>query len=54
MLEGMGLISMALWRQGLLQWHDLPTEFHKNLPTGSKVIGEGGDTHTETDRLVIS
>jgi hypothetical protein len=35
-----------------LQWHDLPTEFHKNLPLGSKVIGGGG--HRRTDRLVIS
>jgi hypothetical protein len=46
MLEVTGL---KVWRRGYLQWHDLPTEFHKNLPIGSKVIR--GDT--QTDRLVI-
>jgi hypothetical protein len=41
MVEGTGLESTA---------HDLPTEFHKNLPTGSKRIGGrggGGGTHTD-------
>jgi hypothetical protein len=33
-----------VWHQGHLKWHDLPTEFHTNLPIGSKVIR--GDTHT--------
>jgi hypothetical protein len=47
MVEGAGL---KVWCRGYLQWHGLPTEFHKNLPTGSKVIG--GDRRT--DRLVIS
>jgi hypothetical protein len=42
MVEGTGLKSM---HQGRLQWHDLPTEFHKNLPIGSKVIR--GDTQTD-------
>jgi hypothetical protein len=27
------------WLPGDLQWHDRLTEFHKNLPIGSKVIG---------------
>jgi hypothetical protein len=38
--------ALKLWRRGHLQWHGLPTEFNKNIPTGSKV--DGG-----TDRLVI-
>jgi hypothetical protein len=47
MVGGTGLISR---RRGHLQWHDLPNEFHKNLPLGSKVIR--GDTDRETDRQV--
>jgi hypothetical protein len=43
MVEVTGLKSK---RRGHPQWHDLRTEFHKNLPTGSKVIGGGGG-HTE-------
>jgi hypothetical protein len=31
--------------RGHLQWHVLPTEFYKNLPTGSKVDGEQTQTH---------
>jgi hypothetical protein len=55
MVEGTGL---KVWRRGYLQWHDLPTEFHKNLPVGSKVIM--GDTQTDRradrqrDRLFTS
>jgi hypothetical protein len=41
MLEGTGLIRL----RGHLQWYDLPTKFHKNLPIGSKVIR--GDTQTD-------
>jgi hypothetical protein len=29
--------ALILWPRGNLQWHDLPTEFHKNLPIGSEV-----------------
>jgi hypothetical protein len=29
--------ALKLWLRGHLQWHDLPTEFLKNLPVGSKV-----------------
>jgi hypothetical protein len=47
MVEGTGL---EVLRRGHLQWHDLSTEFHKNLPIGSKVIGGGGATDIQTDR----
>jgi hypothetical protein len=46
MAEGTGL---KVRRRGHLQWHDLPTEFHKNLPVGSKVI-KGEHTDRQTDR----
>jgi hypothetical protein len=42
MVEGTGL---KVLRRGHVQWHDLPTEFHKNLPIGSKVIR--GDKQTD-------
>jgi hypothetical protein len=51
MVESKGLKSTE--SRDHLQWHDLPTEFHKNLPIGSKVI-RGGHTDRRTDRLVIS
>jgi hypothetical protein len=36
---------LGVRRRGHLQWHDLPTEFHKNLPIVSKVIR--GDTQID-------
>jgi hypothetical protein len=42
--------ALKTWRRGHLQWHDLRTEFHKNLAVGSEV--DRGDRHT--DRMVIS
>jgi hypothetical protein len=49
MVEGTGLKSTA--SRDHLQWHDLPTEFHKNLPIGSKVIS-GGHTDRQTGDLI--
>jgi hypothetical protein len=37
--------ALKSWRRGHLQWHDLPTKFNENLPTGSEVDG-GTDTQT--------
>jgi hypothetical protein len=37
--------GLKVRRRGHLQWHELTTEFHKNLPIGSKVIR--GDTQTD-------
>jgi hypothetical protein len=51
MLQGTGLISMAS-RPPSMAWP--PTEFHKNVPIGSKVIREVTQTDRQTDRLVIS
>jgi hypothetical protein len=35
MVEDMGL---KLLLRGPLEWHYLPTKYHENLPSGSKVI----------------
>jgi hypothetical protein len=48
MVEGTGL---KVGCQGQLKWHDLPTEFHKNLPIDSKVI-KGGHTDRQTADLI--
>jgi hypothetical protein len=34
-------VGLKLWCWDHLQWHDLPTKFHKNLLTGSKFVGGG-------------
>jgi hypothetical protein len=47
MVEGAGL---KVWCRGHLQWHDLPTEFHKYLSIGSKVIRRDTQIDRWTDR----
>jgi hypothetical protein len=42
--------SIKLRHRGHIQWYDIPTEFHKNLPIASEV-DTVGQTH---DRIVIS
>jgi hypothetical protein len=49
MVKGTGLKSTA--SRGHLQWHDTSTEFHKNLPIGSKVIS-GGHTDRQNRDLI--
>jgi hypothetical protein len=46
--EAMGLKIIA---SRSLEWHHLPTKFHENLPSSSKVISGGhtDTTHTHTD-----
>jgi hypothetical protein len=46
--EATGIRSMV---SRSLQWYDLPTEFHKNLPTGSEVIRR--DSQTDSGDLII-
>jgi len=48
--EMVATTALKSWRRGPLQWHDLPTKFHENLPTGSEVYR--GDRHA--DRMVMS
>jgi hypothetical protein len=43
--------ALKLWRRGHLQWQCLHTEFHKNLPFGSKV---DRGTDIRKNRMVIS
>jgi hypothetical protein len=47
MVEGTGL---KVRRRDHLQWHDLPTKFHKNLPIGSNVIMGETQTDGQIDR----
>jgi hypothetical protein len=49
-LERLKLRDQKVRRRGHLQWHDLPTEFHKILPIGSKVIRGDTQTDRQTDR----
>jgi hypothetical protein len=51
-LEWLKLRHQKLWHRGLFQWHDFPTEFHKNLPFSSEV-DRGGQTDRQ-DGDVIS
>jgi hypothetical protein len=44
-LEWLKIRDWKVRCRGHLQWHNLSTEFHKNLPIGSKVIR--GDTQTD-------
>jgi hypothetical protein len=48
-LEWLNLRDWKFWRRGHLQWHDLPTEFHKHEPNGSK-IDKGRHTDSQTER----
>jgi hypothetical protein len=43
--------TLKLWRWGYLQWYDLLTEFHKNLPVGLEVNG-GTDRHRRDGDLI--
>jgi hypothetical protein len=43
--------GLKVRRRSHLQWHDLTTEFHKNLRIGSKVI-RGGHTDRQTGDLI--
>jgi hypothetical protein len=31
-------MALKLWPRSPLQWHDLPADFHENLPVSSKFI----------------
>jgi hypothetical protein len=48
MVEDVGL---KLLHRGSLEWHCLPTKYHENLPSGSKV-SSGTHTHTQTGHLI--
>jgi hypothetical protein len=44
-------MGLKLLYRGRLECYYLPTKFHENLPSGSKVIsGTHTHTHTQTDR----
>jgi hypothetical protein len=40
--------ALKIWRVCHFQWHELHIEFHNNLPVGSEVDREGGQTDTQT------
>jgi hypothetical protein len=43
--------GLKVWRRGHPHWHDVLTEFHKNLQIGSKLLKE---RHRPAERIVIS
>jgi hypothetical protein len=49
-LELLKLWNQKLWRRDHLQWNDLCTSFHENLPTGSKV--NRGQTNRQEGDLI--
>jgi hypothetical protein len=49
-LEWLKLHDYKLWCQGYIQWLDLLTEYHTNLPIGTKV--HRGDTHRQEGDLI--
>jgi hypothetical protein len=39
--------ELKLWHRGHIQWHDVPSEIHTNLPVGPK-IDRGTGRHADT------
>jgi hypothetical protein len=37
-LEWVMLQDLKIWHQGRLQWHEFPTDLHKNLLISSEVV----------------
>jgi hypothetical protein len=50
-LEWLKVRDYEVRRRGHLQWHDLPTDFHKIYQLFQELLRE---THRQTDRLVMS
>jgi hypothetical protein len=48
-LEWLKLRDKKIWRRDLIQWHNLPTEFHKRIYQMVQKLMEG-----QTDRMVMS
>jgi hypothetical protein len=49
--EWLKLRHYILWRRGHLQWHELPTEFHKKTyQLVQKLVG--GQTHEQDNNLI--
>jgi hypothetical protein len=51
-LEWLKLRDLKLWRRGHLQWYDLFTKVHKNLPIDSKAVTGDIQTHRSDDDLI--